>query len=80
MSASCCDHNHTHTSGPGQEGYRRALWAVLIINAAMFVVEVAAGYTALAANAATFAILWAYRTGDANMRSACLAPASADQT
>lgn len=147
MSASCCDHNHTHASGPGQDGYRRALWAVLIINAAMFAVEIAAGYaagsaslqadaldffgdaanyaisltvvgmalryramaamlkgvsmlafglwvtgtviwhaingtlpnattmgaigfTALAANAATFAILWAYRSGDANMRSA----------
>lgn len=147
MSASCCDHNHIHASGPGQDGYRRALWAVLIINAAMFAVEIAAGYaagsaslqadaldffgdaanyaisltivgmalryramaamlkgvsmlafglwvtgtviwhaingtlpnattmgaigfTALAANAATFAILWAYRSGDANMRSA----------
>jgi Co/Zn/Cd efflux system component len=30
----------------------------------------AVGFTALAANAASFAILWAYRTGDANMRSA----------
>lgn len=147
MSASCCDHNHRHTSSPEQEGYRRALWAVLIINAAMFAVEIAAGYaagsaalqadaldffgdavnygisltvvgmalryramaamlkgvsmlafgawvtgtviwhatngtlpnattmgaigiTAFAANAATFAILWAYRAGDANMRSA----------
>ncbi|MFZ5732593.1 MAG: cation transporter [Pseudomonadota bacterium] len=150
MSASCCDHNHAHapgTSGPEQASYRRALWAVLIINAAMFAVEIAAGYaagsaslqadaldflgdaanyalsltvvgmalryramaamlkgvsmlafglwvtgtvvwhaingtlpnattmgaigfTALAANAAASAILWAYRSGDANMRSA----------
>lgn len=30
----------------------------------------AIGVTALAANAASFALLWAYRTGDANMRSA----------
>src|SRR5215470_17649788 len=31
---------------------------------------VAIGLTALAANAASFAILWAHRAGDANMRSA----------
>jgi Co/Zn/Cd efflux system component len=30
----------------------------------------AIGLTALAANAATFGLLWTYRTGDANMRSA----------
>jgi Co/Zn/Cd efflux system component len=30
----------------------------------------AVGFTALAANAATFRLLWAYRGGDANMRSA----------
>jgi Co/Zn/Cd efflux system component len=30
----------------------------------------AVGFTALAANAATFWLLWAYRDGDANMRSA----------
>jgi Co/Zn/Cd efflux system component len=30
----------------------------------------AVGFAALAANAASFALLWAYRTGDANMRSA----------
>jgi Co/Zn/Cd efflux system component len=30
----------------------------------------AVGALALAANAASFALLWAYRTGDANMRSA----------
>lgn len=28
------------------------------------------GFTALAANAASFSLLWAYRSGDANMRSA----------
>ena len=30
----------------------------------------AVGLTALAANAASFGLLWAYRDGDANMRSA----------
>jgi Co/Zn/Cd efflux system component len=131
----------------GNAGYRRALWAVLVINAAMFAVEVGAGFAAgsaslqadaldflgdaanygisllvvgmalryraaaalakgatmavfglwvigiavwhtlhgtlpiaftmgavgfaaLAANAASFGILWAYRRGDSNMRSA----------
>lgn len=135
------DHNR------GNAGYRRALWAVLIINVTMFLVEVGAGYAAgsaslqadaldflgdaanygisllvvgmalryraaaalakgasmgafglwvvgtvtwhalhgtlpsaftmgavgfaaLLANAVTFAILWVYRHGDANMRSA----------
>ena len=145
MSASCCD----HASDPhrGNEGYRRVLWAVLVINAVMFAVEVAAGlaagsaslqadaldflgdaanyaislfvvgmalryramaaflkgatmglfglwvlgltgwhiwhgtlphaftmgavgFAALLANAASFGLLWAYRGGDANMRSA----------
>lgn len=147
MSASCCgDHDHGKTNV--QDGcYRRVLWAVLAINAAMFVVEIAAGVAAgsaslqadaldflgdaanyaislfvigmalstramaalvkgasmglfglwvagvtiwhalhgtlpeattmgavgsaaLIANAASFALLWAYRSGDANMRSA----------
>jgi Co/Zn/Cd efflux system component len=41
MSASCCPEPvDTHR---GDEGYRRVLWAVLIINAVMFAVEVAAG-------------------------------------
>ena len=44
MSASCCDQApDTHR---GNEGYRRVLWAVLAINAAMFAVEVAAGLAA----------------------------------
>ena len=30
----------------------------------------AVGFTALASNAASFGLLWAYRAGDANMRSA----------
>lgn len=145
MSASCCDQAIDPLRG--NESYRRALWAVLTINAAMFAVEVAAGLAAgsaslqadaldflgdagnyaislfvvgmvlryramaaflkgatmgifglwvlgvtawhafngtlpyaftmgavgvaaLVANAASFGLLWAYREGDANMRSA----------
>jgi Co/Zn/Cd efflux system component len=44
MSASCCPEPvDTHR---GNEGYRRVLWAVLAINAAMFAIEVAAGMAA----------------------------------
>jgi Co/Zn/Cd efflux system component len=149
MSASCCGHDHHHHADSHQDnpGYRRVLWAVLAINAAMFAVEIGAGVAAgsaslqadaldffgdaanyaislfvvgmalryramaalgkgismgvfglwvigtvlwhaahgtlpsaitmgavglaaFAANAASFALLWAYREGDANMRSA----------
>ena len=143
----CCDHCHASDPHRGHPGYRRALWAVLGINAAMFLVEIAAGlaagsaslqadaldflsdaanygisllvvsmalryramaalvkglsmagfglwvigtvvwhavhgtlpsaltmgtvgFAALIANAVSFGILWIYRTGDANMRSA----------
>jgi len=143
----CCDHCHASDPLRGHPGYRRALWVVLGINAAMFLLEIAAGLAAssaslqadaldflgdsanygisllvvgmalryramaalakglsmavfglwvigtvvwhamhgtlpsaiamgavglaaLAANAASFGILWFYRTGDANMRSA----------
>ena len=149
MSASCsCCHDHG-PSDPhrGNAAYRRVLWAVLAINATMFLVEIGAGVAAgsaslqadaldffgdaanyaislfvigmalrvrataalvkgismgvfglwvlgtvlwhlahgtlpsaitmgavgvaaFAANAGSFALLWAYRTGDANMRSA----------
>jgi Co/Zn/Cd efflux system component len=145
MSDSCC--NPPVDAHRGNESYRRVLWAVLAINAAMFAVEVAAGLAAgsaslqadaldflgdagnyaislfvvgmalqyrataalikgatmgifgvwvigvtiwhavagtlpeaftmgavgtaaLVANALSFALLWAYRGGDANMRSA----------
>jgi Co/Zn/Cd efflux system component len=44
MSASCCD--HAHDPHPGDEAYRRVLWAVLAINAGMFAVEVSAGLAA----------------------------------
>jgi Co/Zn/Cd efflux system component len=143
----CCDHCHVPDPHRGNTGYRRVLWAVLAINAAMFLVEIGAGvaagsaslqadaldffgdaanyaisllvvgmvlrcramaalakgttmglfglwiigtvvwhsingtlpnaftmgavgFAALAANAVSFGLLWAYRDGDANMRSA----------
>jgi Co/Zn/Cd efflux system component len=44
MSASCC--NQPIDTHRGDRGYRRVLWAVLDINAVMFVIEVAAGLAA----------------------------------
>jgi Co/Zn/Cd efflux system component len=49
MSAHCCEHHHD--PGPGgdpvrQAVYRRVLWAVFAINAAMFTIEIGAGLTA----------------------------------
>ena len=148
MGEACCAHHHPKTDEHrANPGYRRALWAVLAINAAMFAVEIGAGVAAgsaslqadaldflgdagnyasslfvvgmalryrasaallkgaimalfaiwvigiaawntvngtlpgaftmgtvglaaLLANAASFGLLWAYRDGDANMRSA----------
>jgi Co/Zn/Cd efflux system component len=147
MSAECCDHGPAPDPHRGHPAFRRVLWAVLTINAVMFVAEIGAGlaagsaalqadaldflgdaanygislfvvgmalryrtmaallkggsmglfglwvigsviwhalhgtlpsaitmsivgFAALAANAASFGLLWAYRTGDANMRSA----------
>jgi Co/Zn/Cd efflux system component len=143
----CCNHRHSSDPHRGNPAYRRVLWAVLAINAAMFLVEIGAGlaagsaslqadaldffgdaanyaisllvvglalryramaalakggtmglfglwiigtviwhalhrtlpsaitmgavgFAALAANAISFGLLWAYRDGDANMRSA----------
>ena len=147
MSASCCGNHGKPDENRGHPGYRRVLWFVLAINAAMFAIEIGAGlmagsaslqadaldflgdagnyaislfvvgmalrYRAMAtlakgatmglfglwvigiaawnaaqgtlpgaftmgtvatiallANAASFGLLWAYRGGDANMRSA----------
>jgi Co/Zn/Cd efflux system component len=147
MGADCCDHRDLSDPHRGNSGYRRVLWAVLAINAVMFVVEIGAGlaagsaalqadaldflgdganyaislivvgmalryrasaalakgatmglfglwvigtviwhsvhgtlpsaftmgavgFAALAANAGSFGLLWSYRGGDANMRSA----------
>ena len=143
----CCNHCHSSDPHRGNPAYRRVLWAVLAINAAMFLVEIGAGlaagsaslqadaldffgdaanyaisllvvgmalryrasaalakgatmgafglwvvgtviwhtlhgtlpsaftmgvvgFAALVANAASFGLLWAFREGDANMRSA----------
>jgi Co/Zn/Cd efflux system component len=48
MSAHCCSHDHHHESDPhrGNPAYRRVLWAVLAINAAMFAIEIGAGVAA----------------------------------
>jgi Co/Zn/Cd efflux system component len=47
MSASCCGHDHHHVDpNRGDPGYRRVLWAVLAINATMFLVEIGAGVAA----------------------------------
>src|SRR5229473_2130474 len=117
--ATCCEHDH-HAgpqNRPDNTAHSRVLWAVLALNAGMFVVEVAAGlaagsaslqadaldflgdaanygvslfvigmalryramaavamgvigFVALAVNAAAFGLLYAFRSGDANMRSA----------
>ena len=147
MGETCCGHHHEADAHRADPGYRRVLWIVLAINAAMFAVEIGAGlaagsaalqadaldfladagnyaisllvvgmalryralaalakgltmgvfaawvlgiaawnaiqgtlpgaltmgtvgFAALLANAASFGLLWAYRGGDANMRSA----------
>ena len=42
MSAQCTDHCHTPTASADPR-YRRILWIALLVNAAMFVVELGAG-------------------------------------
>src|ERR1700751_5322772 len=47
MSARCCGHDHHHVDPHrGNPAYRRVLWAVLAINATMFIVEIGAGVAA----------------------------------
>ena len=46
MNASCCHDCHDDDPQRGNPSYRRVLWIVLIINAAMFAVEVGAGLMA----------------------------------
>lgn len=44
MSAHCCHDDHDHApSGPATPGYRRVLWIALVVNAAMFALEIGAG-------------------------------------
>ena len=58
MSASCCHDRHDDDPQRGNAAYRRILWIVLAVNAAMFAVEigagVAAGSAALQADALDF--------------------------
>jgi Co/Zn/Cd efflux system component len=48
MSASCCGHDHDHhnESDLRDRTYRRVLWAALVINAGMCIVEIGAGVAA----------------------------------
>ena len=46
MSADCCDRCHLPDPHRGNQAYRRVLWAVLAINAVMFLVEIGAGVAA----------------------------------
>jgi Co/Zn/Cd efflux system component len=48
MSANCCHHCHDDDQNPlgGNPAYRRVLWIVLAVNAAMFAVEIGAGLAA----------------------------------
>lgn len=48
MSARCCGHEHlSGAPDPARDArYRRVLWVVLVLNAAMFLVEIAAGLAA----------------------------------
>src|SRR5258707_6040679 len=46
MGADCCDHRDLPDPHRGTPAYRRVLWAVLAINAVMFVVEIGAGLAA----------------------------------
>lgn len=48
MGVICCEHDHCGEpqNRPDDAAYRRVLWAVLALNAAMFTVEVAAGLAA----------------------------------
>lgn len=45
MGADCCGHDHP-AADPRDRAYRRVLWSVLAINAAMFVIEIGAGLAA----------------------------------
>src|SRR6266481_3806874 len=46
MGADCCGHRDLPDPHRGNPTYRRVLWAVLAINAVMFVVEIGAGLAA----------------------------------
>jgi Co/Zn/Cd efflux system component len=46
MSAHCCGHEHGSADARRDARYRRVLWVVLVLNAAMFLVEIGAGLAA----------------------------------
>src|SRR5260370_34780280 len=46
MSGNCCSDCHAPGPQRGNAGYRRVLWTVLAINAAMFFIEIGAGLAA----------------------------------
>lgn len=47
MGADRCDHDHHHiAAGRGNPAFRRVLWIVLVLNGAMFLVEMGAGLAA----------------------------------
>lgn len=47
MSAHCCDHGHEHANAAAVSPvYRRVLWVALVVNFAMFTVEIGAGVAA----------------------------------
>ena len=91
MSAHCCDHAPADGRGAAFQGrsagYRRVLWAVVALNAAMFAIEVGAGALAgsmalqadsldFAADAATYGLsLWAIGRSDGTRSAVALAKA-----
>ncbi|VTU29626.1 Cadmium, cobalt and zinc/H(+)-K(+) antiporter [Variovorax sp. PBS-H4] len=44
MAASCCEHDHEHLTASDTPRYRRVLWIALALNAAMFAIEIGAGF------------------------------------
>ena len=51
MSAHCCDHAHEHgAAAAASPVYRRVLWTALVVNFAMFAVEIGAGLAAQSAS------------------------------
>ncbi len=62
MSAQCTDHCHTPTASADPR-YRRILWIALLVNAAMFVVELGAGLSSGSASLLADAIDFLGRRG-----------------
>ena len=69
MSANCCHDCHEDDSQRGNPAFRRILWIVLVVNAAMFTVEIGAG---LAAGSASLQADGALRKQ--GIRTGCVLP------